>query len=232
MRQPIARLLAVLCAIGTFNQSASAADLPSRDFLPAQGGNFQSLPWSGAYIGVHAGMGWAQVSPAEQSSAAIDLEGFSGGGHFGYNIQNGRIVFGLEVDADGTSIEKSETITSGTVSAKWRAGITSLASLRGRLGYAAGDTLFYGTAGVGWSQSEFGVTVQVSGLEVSAKADTSAVGYVVGGGIEHKVTTALSGRLEALYYGFQDHEIKVGNTTTKLDSNVTVLRGGLSWHFN
>lgn len=232
MRQPISNFLAILCVLGTIGQSASAADLPRREYSSVQGGNFQSLPWNGAYIGVHAGMGWAEVNLAQQSGAATELEGFSGGGHFGYNIQNGRTVFGFEVDADGTSIEKSETTTYGTVSATVRAGITSLASLRGRLGFSAGDTLFYGTAGVGWSQSELKVTVQVAGLEVSTKADTSAVGYVVGGGIEHKITMALSGRLEALYYGFQDHEITVLNTTTKLDSNVTVLRGGLSWHFN
>jgi outer membrane immunogenic protein len=232
MHRAIASFLVILCAASTVDQSASAADLPLRGEPSFRADVFETLPWSGGYVGLHAGMGWAQVSLAQQSGSTTELEGFSGGGQIGYSIQNGRFVFGVELDADATNIEKSESATFGGISAKMQAGVTYLSSLRGRLGVVAGDTLLYGTAGIGWNQSELKVTVQFPGFEVSAKTDTSAIGFVVGGGIEHKFARSLSGRLEALHYGFRDQEITLSGATTKFDTNVTVVRSGLSWHFN
>lgn len=89
---------------------------------------------------------------------------FTGGLQGGYNWQSGNLVFGPEGDisfADDTF---------GTV--------------RGRLGVAHRNWLFYGTGGLA--------------------IDDSDTGYVVGGGIDYKVASQMSIGVDALYYDIDD----------------------------
>jgi outer membrane immunogenic protein len=104
-----------------------------------------------------------------------------GGGQIGYNKQFGHFVVGIEGDFQGTSAGKkqfssgfAETISEGidlppppppptegffpdqfgetTLTAERRAETCWTASLRARLGYAIGPILFYGTAGVAFTE--------------------------------------------------------------------------------
>ena len=109
-----------------------------------------------------------------------------GGGQIGYNKQFGHFVVGVEGDFQGTSAGKGQ-ISSGfigtdnlglgdpipgglftdefgetTLTAERRAETCWTASLRARLGYAIGPILFYGTAGVAFTE------VNVTAIETAS----------------------------------------------------------------
>lgn len=95
-----------------------------------------AFSWTGAYIGVHGGYGWADwdgnlgtvagcngpcpdFDPANppppnsyttgyvDSSRSVSDEGWFGGGQLGYNWQSGVLVFGLEADVSGGNLDAS-----------------------------------------------------------------------------------------------------------------------------
>jgi opacity protein-like surface antigen len=136
-----------------------------------------------------------------------------------------------------------------------------LASARARLGFASGRHLFYATAGVafaginGVSQltAGDGANGQDGGDDVNAAGGVPGagglggaggiasitdnsddkVGFVVGAGVDTKLSDRLTLGLEGLYYGFEEDEVSVsggGDTVTKDgDNDVFVLRGRISY---
>ncbi len=121
------------------------------------------------------------------STAATAATGPVAGGQIGYNIQTGRIVYGVEADISSSFIDGGNACCGHTVN--W------LASVRGRLGLTGFDnrTLFYVTAGAAWADIEYSSLGNFS--------DTH-FGWVAGGGIERALTPNLSARVEYLYYDF------------------------------
>ena len=105
----------------------------------------------------------------------------------GYNWQRGNQVYGIEADA---------TFPNGNSFA----GV-----VRARYGLAAGNWLFYGTAGLSFSE---GVSAGTEPTPVSGVTwhydGFNSVGFVAGGGVERKVADHWVAGLEALYYGFSD----------------------------
>ncbi|HXW64505.1 MAG TPA: hypothetical protein VEK74_05445 [Burkholderiaceae bacterium] len=89
-------------------------------------------------------------SPTFALTVPNNGNGIIGGGHAGYNFQTGQFVYKIEADIAATSIGDTYAIpppftpgTFGTEKLNWEG------SLRGRLGIAAGNALFYGTGGWG-----------------------------------------------------------------------------------
>jgi opacity protein-like surface antigen len=154
---------------------------------------------------------------------------FAGGVQAGYNWQRGHTVFGTEGDVSfGSKIDY-------------------LASLRGRAGWAEDNWLFYGTGGVGFIGAQGKGSFTLGGGACVAPCtpapssvlpfDVSEqrVGYVVGGGVETKLTRSLSAGVEGLYYGFDGATYKQGHVDRLVAqgiSEVAVVRGRFSWHFN
>ncbi len=61
------------------------------------------------------------------------------------------------------------------------------------------------------------------------------VGYVLGGGVETKLRHNLSVGVEGLYYGFEGSTFSSGHVdevTAKGISEVAVVQGRVSYHFN
>src|SRR4051794_21204071 len=84
--------------------------------------------WSGAYVGFNVGYAWgsshattsvadpgtyflpasvAQIAAA--GAGTVNSKGFTGGVQAGYNWQFGRVVFGIEADANALSLKGSRT---------------------------------------------------------------------------------------------------------------------------
>ncbi|MGO4674834.1 outer membrane protein, partial [Bosea sp. 2YAB26] len=88
--------------------SALSADLPSRQAPPPPIVYAPVFTWAGFYIGLNAGMGWADsgnitiTGPTAGSSGILGGNSgdgtFVGGGQIGYNWQSGAWVYGLETD--------------------------------------------------------------------------------------------------------------------------------------
>jgi outer membrane immunogenic protein len=175
-------------AADIYRPPASIKDTGPVEYAPA-------ITWTGFYIGGNIGATW----PSDDIELLEDEAQFIGGGHLGFNWQGpSNWVVGIEGDANFSD------------------DFDYLASVRGRLGYAFGRTLLYGTGGVafaGFSNELF---------------DDDATGYVAGGGVETKIRDNLSLGLEALYYDFED--ASVGGVDNEVDT--LTVRGRLTVHTN
>ena len=161
--------------------AANAADVYDRK------GSFKDEPayvspttWAGFYAGIHAGSSFGDELTLTYDGFAPDDKydvdsAFLAGVHVGYNWQkSANWVFGVEAALSVLNDELQEIELTDY-----------LASIRGRVGYAMGNSLLYGTAGVAFlGHSDDYVDV--------VDADDVAVGFVVGGGLEHKLTSNLS----------------------------------------
>lgn len=207
--------------------------------IPA-GANAQNVSWGGAYIGAHLGGGWGAL---DDGSSTIKTNGFIGGVHAGYNLQNGNIVYGIEGDFAWANGEGSQSSSGGgcvivqrvcrpfATTTDVRAQLDWLASIRGRLGFAIGNALIYGTGGIAWAHSE--LKVVATGVGAGSWSDSGThTGWVAGGGAEFKLTPNLSVRLEALHYRLGDVDFYVAGSGIPLDLDVTAVRAGLTFHFN
>jgi outer membrane immunogenic protein len=197
---------------------AQAADVYSRgsikdtgpvDYAPA-------ITWTGFYVGVHAGASFDDTLSASNCDRCedIDLDGsFVAGVHVGYNWQTARnLVLGIEANLTTGPFEDEDDDGDEGETTDY------LASVRGRLGYALGNSLVYGTGGVaflGWSDD---VNVQ----------DDSTVGWVAGAGFEHKFRDNLSFGLEGLYYAFDDNEL---NSGVEFERDLWTIQARLTYHF-
>lgn len=183
-------------------------------WLPA----YRPQIWEGLYLGGNLGADFG-------SNGADDNAGFTGGLHAGYNWQFGNFVTGVEVDGSLKSAN-SASGTSGAFTAD--AQQDWLTSMRLRLGYASGNALFYFTGGYAVGNLDVGLI----GPGYSARVNETIGGYALGGGIELKFAPNVSGRLEAIHYGFGEQDFKFSAGTVRTDVELTTVRAGLTWHFN
>jgi outer membrane immunogenic protein len=145
-----------------------------------------AVPGSSAFAGV-------APPPPMLGSGSASATGWVAGGQLGYNWQRDSFVYGLEGDVSLIHLKSSMTTTmpspfpafipSGT-------GLTSASmdwygTFRGRLGWAAGPVLFYGTGGVAYGNVELNSTVTAEETPFTAQAWSARVGWVAGGGIEY-----------------------------------------------
>src|SRR6185436_7595189 len=115
--------------------------------------------WTGFYIGAHGGGGSAKFGGVFDSAGSAhewsqnDNSGGVWGGQVGFNVQTGIWVWGAEGDWSSARWNESVIDSEGnTQEVKTR----DLASIRGRLGVAANNWLFYGTVGWGRGKARVG----------------------------------------------------------------------------
>lgn len=174
--------------------------------------------WGGFYIGTNVGGGSGRLEGTTQ-----DLSGALAGGYIGYNWQGSNVVLGVEGDLDWTGYDLQVTsLLSGgqlTVTAKH----DYLASVRGRLGFTNGPALFYGTAGVAFTDIDISAAVTGPGINIENATTTSVSGVIGGLGLEYAFSPNLSLRGEALWFdlhpdfdfskdGYSGNEFRAGLT--------------------
>ncbi len=163
-------------SLSLFAGTAWAADIPSYPTPPPITQQAPTAPvtdWSGAYIGGLGGYGWG--------SGTVENKGWIGGGYLGANIQHGEHwVFGVEGDVTATG--KNGASGGTTVENPWDA------TVRGRVGYAMGRVMLYGTGGVAAGRVE----ATTGG---TTEADTK-YGWTAGAGVEALLNDHVTGRLE------------------------------------
>ena len=129
---------------------------------------------------------------------------FTGGALFGYNWQHDSLVLGVEADINyvGFSEDRSrdfndivfplintnEEINGSSdlsFDANW------FGTIRGRLGFAADNLLFYGTGGLAYGHMEASAEVEVGDINETvsyeASTDTTNWGWTVGAGMEYGI---------------------------------------------
>lgn len=197
MKKHFGWALASIVSLAAMGQ-AMAADLAARPYLKAPPPVVAVYNWTGFYIGVNGGGGWGRSRydfvNVGTSTGNFDVSGGLAGGTAGYNYQAGQWVVGVEGDIDwsgvrGTNGNRSATaVCNGPVAA----GGTGFAcatenswigTVRGRVGFAVNNVLFFGTAGVAFGDVKARITSD-PGLATFGGGTSTQVGWTAGAGIE------------------------------------------------
>ena len=157
------------------------------------------------------------------SSRAQPQGGF-GGGQIGHNFQSGPLVYGLETDFQGGYLGATSSDLSSKESVDW------FGTVRGRVGYAFGHALIYGTGGFAYGDVRQHAIDNGSVLS----SNGTQTGWVAGGGIEYKINPAWSLKAEYQYMDLGSATLTdAANTpsTNSLDTSFQTVRLGLNYRF-
>jgi len=168
----------------------------------------------------------------------LDDSGLGYGLQIGYNYRMDNWVFGVEGDFSalnaGDSVSSIEFPGAGPDSVK--TDIQGIASLRGRIGYAMDEWMFFGTAGYGYTQFNLKSADVFSGTQDNQKFADG--GWVAGLGVEYAMTNYLGVRLEYLHYNFGKKQSLFPSSNTDIDpgdnvkiNDVDSVRLGLNYQF-
>jgi outer membrane immunogenic protein len=185
---------------------------------------------------------------------SIKPTGFTGGFEAGYNWQTSNFVFGVEGDIEYFRLSGSATTTAayplakpGTVcpdangncfTINSSASTSWLSTVRGRVGVAANNWLFYATGGAAFTnlQGNFTFSDTSPVLEAASISTDTRVGYTAGGGLEVGLGSHWSVKAEYLYVNF-------GTISTtgflapqplfhSIDLKANIVRVGLNYQFH
>lgn len=123
------------------------------------------------------------------------------GGQIGFNWQWGRVVFGAEADGQWSGQQATTTVfctpeCAGTSTVK----IKSLATGRGRVGWAFDWLLPYVTAGAALVNVDDNLTLTVAGVTGAFKAlSSTSLGWTAGAGVDVALSSNWSARFEYLH---------------------------------
>jgi len=212
--------------------------------------------WTGGYFGLNAGAAWNNssidfsVDPLGSSSFAglgSNIDGnqtaFTGGAEMGYNWQMDSLVVGLETDFNYLGFSDSQSFDDGlaspVVTGNLQLEANWFGTVRGRLGFAADNMLFYGTGGLAYGnlKAEGNIT---DGTDFLSGSDSNVNwGWTVGAGMEYAVNQNWILGAEYLYVdlGHPDFGLRCSNLLNcdSISNNVnaafSVARAKLDFKF-
>ncbi len=208
--------------------------------------------WTGFYAGGHLGYAWGSsnwtgpgVSGSVDLAQAVDtfaetgsfFEGLQAG--YNYMLPN-RVLIGAEIDASfpafqnlaGISIGGISNFTSPTLGpVNYSETVLSSGTMRGRIGYAPGNWLFYATGGFAWSYDQLTLTQLASGT--ADKPLLWRLGWAAGAGVEVPVAPHWTARLEYLFTDYGTSSVLFANAGQRFNSDFSLqeLRAGLNYQF-
>ena len=256
-------LSAALIGLSAF--SAQAADLAARPYVKAPVAPVAYLTWNKCYVGVSGGyttpgnrstsitpndpdLALSQTLGNVPFSLGSDPSGGIIGGTAGCNWQTGSLVLGGETDLSWTSQRSTSATTLGffAVTTTYHEELEALGTVRGRLGYAAGPTLFYATGGLAYGHLKQNASIIpgplgifLGGAQLAGNSSEWRAGWTVGAGVEHLFTPDWSLKAEYLYYDlgrssllattFAGGPLESGNFSHRNDGHI--VRVGINYHF-
>jgi high affinity Mn2+ porin len=239
---------ALVCITAT--SAGSAADLSLAVKAPPLA---TSYDWTGFYFGGHIGYAWGNSNWAATGadgnaagslnfSQGVDFFSESGswneGVQFGYNTMlKNRVVLGFESDFTFPAYQNLVGISTGSTAtyaggnASYTDTLVASGTVRGRIGYAPGNWLFYATGGFAWTVDQYTLAQQSSGL--SPVAQQPRVGWVAGAGVEFPITGHWTGKVEYLYTDYGTSNVNFVGTGDSISSNLKLqeVRLGLNYQF-
>ncbi len=209
----------------SFAEVAAAADLARRPPLP-----YYPPPavvpvynWTGFYVGLNGGGAFG--SSKWDSTNSFNIDGGLIGGTIGYNYQAGPAVFGVEGDVDWADISGSTTtacVPGCKTSDSW------LATIRGRLGYAAGRFMPFVTGGGAFGD----IRATTPGLPTASKDNA---GWTLGGGLEAAIAGPWTAKVEYLYVNLGKFNCGLncgaGLTVDNVSFHTNIIRAGVNYRF-
>jgi outer membrane immunogenic protein len=227
------RISITAALIALSSVSAIAADLGTRPYTKAPVMD-PAYDWSGFYIGVNAGYGWARNDhqdlggnssywndKSDVQHQVVNPRGAVYGGQIGYNWQAANWVFGLEGQFNGADIKRTDLNINYPDDEFVRSKIDSFATVTARVGYAFNNWLPYIKGGYAAAHLE---TRDFDTDNDYLSHSTWRSGYVVGAGLEYAFAANWIFGVEYNYMDFGE----------KTFSGTTVFSSGPSHdeHFN
>jgi len=237
--------------------AAFAADITSKESAAVSYAEPYAADWSGFYFGGHVGYAWGgsnwtastTAAPAETfaagsltlaqpintfNEAGSFFEGFQGG--YNYKLPN-NFVIGAEADASFPSFQNIQGISIGGISTlasplgpeAYSETVLMSGTVRGRLGYAAGNWLLYATGGFAWTYNQLSLNQLASG--VSEETKVWRLGWTAGAGVETPFAPHWTARLEYLYTGYGASSVTFPAAGQRFDSDFSEqeVRLGLNY---
>ena len=237
--------------------TAFAADISSKEPAAPSYAQPFAADWTGFYFGGHVGYAWGNsdwtasttTAPAETfatgslslaqplntfNEAGSFFEGFQGG--YNYKLPN-NFVIGAEADASYPSFQNIQGISIGGISAlasplgheTYSETVLMSGTVRGRLGYAAGNWLVYGTGGIAWTYNQLSLNQLASGTGEEMKL--WRLGWTAGAGVETPFAPHWTARLEYLYTGYGASSVTFPVAGQRFDSDFSEheVRLGLNY---
>ncbi|MBR0817844.1 outer membrane protein [Bradyrhizobium liaoningense] len=202
---------------------ASAADLAARPYTKAPVAVASVYNWTGFYLGIVGGGAW------ESASGDPKIQGGFVGGTAGYNWQTGNVVFGLEADGAWADVSASATAPVLGIPLTTSFKTDAMGTVRGRIGYAVNQILFYGTGGYAWIDNK----ISLSALGVTVSDTKWHSGWTVGAGVEAFFAPQWSVKGEYLYrsLGSEDYFSNLGAPLASGTLNFHTVQVGVNYHF-
>lgn len=189
--------------------------------------------WSGFYVGVHGGYGWANFDGSADIVTGedtpefltgfdygqdLDGDGFFAGLQAGFNWQMDSIVLGIEGDISKSWIGADNDVALdlfgdpaiADVNVETDTSIDWFGTARLRAGFlATPDLLLYATGGLAWGSVDTDVDVDVLGFagDFSDGDSTTHMGWTIGAGLEYAVSEAVSIKAEYLYIDLGEEDV-------------------------
>jgi outer membrane immunogenic protein len=220
------KLLVAAVSFSALAVPAVAADLPVRTPVYKAPVPPVSSNWSGFYVGGHAGYMWGRSTVSEDGDLIekdAPTNGFVGGALAGVNWQTGAWVLGLEGDfgwtnAHGTGI-RVNVLESNHYDFNWTSHI------RGRVGYATSNVLWFVAGGV--ALADFDYTERVSGITTGSVF----TGWTLGGGADIAINPNWIARVEYLHDDFGDKNFLITGDPYRVKLTGDTVRGALMYKF-
>ncbi|MFN3891800.1 MAG: outer membrane protein [Beijerinckiaceae bacterium] len=225
---------------------ALAADLPRRSaaVAPSPAPIMVAMNWSGFYVGLHAGYGWADDRWLSTASASAftdrlagdafsyDQKGWLGGAQIGYNWQFNNIVLGLEASGSYADVKESALSVFGAADDVFSTKYRTILSGAARAGFTFSNALLYakvGYAAVDVKRST--VDALPANIGVNAASNWHS-GLLLGAGLEYAFTQNWSAALEYNYYNLnKKSSAYVSGDADRFDPKMSTVTLRLNYRF-
>lgn len=182
--------------------------------------------FAGFYAGGHAGY----IAPqAEVDSDGVSGQGLMGGLQAGYNFVDGGLMYGVETDVSLSNAKPDGGCD--YIGGSCEFNVRRMATLRGRVGFAADDFLLFATGGVAATRYKM-TGYDGQGAVVDDLHTFGKFGWTAGVGVEYLLGDMTSVKLEYRYLQFMEADFTSNAAgRTEIDMNYHTLLMGVNWHF-
>jgi high affinity Mn2+ porin len=223
------------------------APLPVKALVP------QLYDWTGFYAGAHLGYAWGRSNWTEQPdglSGSLNMfqryDAFANTGSWFAGLQAGydymlpnRVVIGAVTDLSAPSFQSLNSVSIGGISTfisprlgqeSYSETVLDMGTIRGRIGYAPGNWLFYATGGFAWAYDQLTVTQ----LDNSGTTDMPFLwrfGWAAGTGVEMPLSPGWTAGLEYLYTQYGNKTAGFANAGQTYQSNLSLQEVRLTLNY-
>src|SRR5262249_29379203 len=219
---------------------------------PWQAPVVQAYDWTGLYVGAHLGYAWGRSnwSAPPNLSSSLDFDQssdiFSGAGSYFGGLQIGydymlpnRVGLGAPLDASFPGFPRHDISLGGRSIfstpaiglASYTENVLHFGTLRGRVGYAPDNWLFYGTGGFAWTYDQLRLTQLADGTTHSPFL--WRLGWGAGLGVEYAFAPNWTANVEYLFTKYGNSSVMFPNAGLQFTSDLSLqqARASLNYRF-